>query len=124
MKTYNQVSKELYGMDSNHPAKSAQLELISEYGEFNHIHCVGIVSALIDWNYDYDRDCKDADYEAPDPDKKRIQALAQKIHDRGDLHTLQMNYYVMLHFLAEDTLTKVKVKHLAWILDGVGDWKH
>ncbi len=124
MKSYNQICDELEGMSNQHPAKSAQLDMISEYGEFNHHYCSGIMSILKDWNYDYNKDCIDENYEAPPLDETKIKSLAQKIHDRGDLQTLQMNFYVMLHFHAEDMPTKRKVQQLTWIFNNVGTWKN
>lgn len=124
MKSYKQICEELENMDSKHPAKSAQLDLISEYGEVNYLWCCAIMGILNDWDYDYDRDCSDWNYVAPELNETMLRTLAGFIHERGGLHTLQMNFYVMLHFHAEDTLTKSKVQHLTHIWDGVGEWRH
>ena len=124
MKSYKQICDELYDMSNQHPAKSAQLDMISEYGEFNYMYCCAMMSILNDWDYDYDKDCNDWNYEAPPLDEDKIRTLAGFIHERGDLHTLQMNFYVMLHFHAEDTLTQRKVQQLTHIWDGVGNWRH
>jgi hypothetical protein len=124
MKSYKQICKELANMDSNHPAKSAQLDLISEYGEFNYMCCCAMMGILNDWDYSYEKDCGCEYYEAPPLDEVKIRTLAGFIHNRGGLHTLQMNFYVMLHFHAEDVNTKRKVQQLTHIWDGVGQWRH
>ena len=124
MKSYKQICEELENMDNKHPAHSAQLDLICEYGEINYLFCCGIMGILNDWDYDYDKDCNDEDYEAPPLEEDKIRTLAGFIHQRGGSHTLQMNFYVMLHFQATDLPTKRKVQHLTHIWNGVGDWRH
>ena len=107
---------------TGHPICEYKMDLLSEYGEFNHNICCKIMKILNEWDYDYNRDCNDEDYEAPEVNEKELRNLAQKIHNRGGLHTLQMNYYVMLHYLTDNLNTKRKVQQLQHIWNGVGDW--
>ena len=124
MKSYKQICDEIESMDKNHPAYSIKLDLISEYGEINYVYCCGIMGILNEWDYSYEKDCGLEPYEPPPLDEVRIRTLAGFIHERGGLQTLRMNYYTMFHFHAEDINTKMKVKQLQHIWDGVGEWRY
>ncbi len=124
MPTYNEITAEITNMTPTHPAYSAKLDLLAEYGEINHLYCKRIMGFLNDWTYDYDKDCGEEYYEAPPLDEARVRTLGGFIHERGGLFTLQMNFYTMLHFHAKDLPTKRKVQQLTHIFNGVGDWVH
>jgi hypothetical protein len=103
------------------PNEKMSFPLWAEYGKPNHYFCVEIVKLLDEWDYDYDRDCYDEDYQAPDPPKKIINKYAQNIMDRGGFQALQNNFYAMLHCVAIDKNLKYKVYQLNWIFNGLKD---
>ena len=123
MADYKTILKKIENQE-NKVVNSITFDMYAEYGEFNHYICSEIVKILKEWEYDYDKDCSEEDYEAPKVDKEKLRYYGKKIMDKGGLQALSMNYYTMLHYLAEDMPTKRKVQQLQHIfhrLEGGGD---
>mgnify|MGYP000156012536 CR=1 FL=1 len=82
--------------------------MLAEFGEENYLICKKILVELTPWVVD----------------KPCVCSLGQRIHDRGGLQSMQMNFYTMLHYMTDNMDLKNKVKDLKFIWHGVGDWKY
>jgi hypothetical protein len=127
MVDYKTILKKIENQE-NKIVNSISIDMYAEYGEFNHYICSEIVKILKEWDYVYDKDIRDKNYEPPKVDEDKLRYYGKKIMDRGGLQALSMNYYTMLHYLAEDMPTKRKVQQLQRIfneLEGGGDiWRN
>ena len=111
------------------------MEMMAEFGEPNYVAMMVIVKILYDWDYDFERDCHDENYKAPECDEDTIKKMGEKINERGGLQAMQQNYYTMMHFMNPgmgnyikgnddpERLWKAKLKHVECVWSGVGDWR-